>query len=73
MIDGIIALLIGFFTNYLLQPYFDMYKEFQLNQGIPLKSFETQLNLVNLAFQILIFLIVYGIIRLVKKIIGVNS
>lgn len=73
MIDGIIALIIGFFTNLLLQPYFNKYTKIQLNQGVPLESFKTQLDLINLVFQIVAFLIVYSIIRLAKKIIGINS
>lgn len=66
MIDGIIALIIGFITELLLQPWFDKYTEFQLNKGIPLESFKTQLNLINLVFQIAAFLIVYGAIKFIK-------
>lgn len=68
MIDGIIALIIGFITELLLQPWFDKYTEFQLSRGIPLESFQTQLAFINLAFQITAFLIVYGCIKFIKYI-----
>lgn len=66
MIDGIIALIIGFITELLLQPWFDKYTEYQLERGIPIESFNTQLNLINLVFQITAFLIIYGLIKLIK-------
>ncbi len=66
MIDGIIALIIGFITDLMLQPWFDKYTEIQLKQGVPIESFKTQLNLINLVFQIAAFLIIYGLIKLIR-------
>lgn len=66
MIDGIIALLICYFTRSWYQPYFDQYTQIKLSQGYQLANIQASLDLLELAIQITTFIVVYGIIRLIK-------
>lgn len=66
MIDGIIALLICYFTKEWYQPLFDQYTQIKLTQGYSLASIQKPLSLFELAIQITAFLIVYLIIKLIK-------
>lgn len=66
MIDGIIALLICYFTRSWYQPYFDQYTQIKLSQGYQLANIQASLDLFELAIQITTFIVVYGIIYLLK-------
>lgn len=66
MIDGIIALVICYFTKAWYQPYFDRYTQIQLAKGYPLESIKGPLDLFELVILISAFLVVYGTIKLIK-------
>lgn len=66
MIDGIIALVICYFTKGWYQPFFDQYTQIKLAQGHSLASIQQPLALFELAIQISAFMIVYAIIALIK-------
>lgn len=66
MIDGIISLIICYLAKGWYQPYFDLFTQNALAKGYALEAIQKPLSLLELSIQITLFIVVYGIIFLIK-------
>lgn len=66
MFEGLVSLILSYVVNISLQPYYNQYTNLKINQGYPLESVKTELLTFEMAVQMLAFVVVFGIIKLLK-------
>lgn len=66
MLDGIISLIICCVVKLICNPYLNQYKQFSIEKGYDIVQVENSLTMFELALEILVFIIVYSIIKGIK-------